>query len=117
MKSAGALAAFGAVLALGIAALALAAGGRAAAAAALSGAVLAGMAQVAAIVLLRPAMGAPTPVFMQRWLSGMAVRGASALVLAALLVVFRDRMPVLWIVAGYFGVLLPLLFTETRFLK
>ena len=117
MKSTSALAGSGVALALGIAALALAAGGRGAAAAALSGAALAGLAQVVAVVLLRPAMGAPAPVFMQRWLSGMAVRGASALVLAALVVVLRDRLPVLWMAAGYLGVLLPLLFVETRFLR
>ena len=117
MKFAAALAGSGAVLALGIAGLGLAAGGRGAATAALTGAVLAGLAQVAAVLLLRPAMGAPTPVFMQRWLAGMAVRGASVLVLAALLVMLRDRLPVLWMAAGYLGLLLPLLFVETRFLK
>ena len=37
--------------------------------------------------------------------------------LAALLVMFRDRLPVLWMAAGYLGVLLPLLFVETRFLR
>jgi len=47
----------------------------------------------------------------------MAVRGVSTLALAALLVMFRDRLPVLWMAAGYLGVLLPLLFVETRFLR
>ena len=117
MKPPVALVGSGFALSLGIVALALAAGGRGAAAAALSGAALAGLAQVVAVVLLRPAMGAPTPVFMQRWLSGMAVRGVSTLALAALLVMFRDRLPVLWMAAGYLGVLLPLLFVETRFLR
>jgi hypothetical protein len=32
-------------------------------------------------------------------------------------VVLKDRMPALWMAAGYLVVLLPLLFTETRFLR
>ena len=117
MKAPLALAWSGTALALALTGLALVVGGGGAGAATLAGAVLAGLAQVVAVLVLRPAMGAPTPVFMQRWVSGMAVRGASALVLALLLVVFRDRLPVLWMAVGYLGVLLPLLFVETRFLR
>jgi hypothetical protein len=47
----------------------------------------------------------------------MAVRGASFLVVALLLIVLKDRLPVIWIAAGYLVVLMPLLFVETRFLK
>jgi hypothetical protein len=78
---------------------------------------LALLAQVAAVALLRPAMGARTPEFMQRWASGLAVRGASLLLLVGLMLLTRRMFPILWMAAGYLGVLLPLLFTETRFLK
>jgi hypothetical protein len=102
------------VVLAGIAALAR--GGDAAFASA-SGSCLALLGQVAAVALLRPAMQAKMPEFVQRWLAGLAVRGASLVLLAALMVLTRRMFPVLWMAAGYLGVLLPLLFTETRFLK
>ena len=74
-------------------------------------------AQLWAVVLLRPALHAPTPLFMARWLGGMAIR---VLALAALLVwsaTHRGTLPLLPSSLGYLGVLLPLLFLETRFLK
>ena len=95
---------------------ALARGGDAAVAAA-CGSLLALAAQVAAVALLRPAMGARTPEFVQRWAAGLAVRGASLLLLVALMLLARRMYPILWMAAGYLGVMLPLLFTETRFLK
>ncbi|MGD0483753.1 MAG: hypothetical protein ABSB58_03760 [Gemmatimonadales bacterium] len=91
-------------------------GGNAAFAAA-SGAWLALLAQVAAVALLRPAIGARTPQFMRRWVAGMAVRGASLLMLAGQMVLLRAAFPVIWMAVGYLGVLLPLLFLETRFLR
>jgi hypothetical protein len=78
---------------------------------------LALLAQVAAVGLLRPAMGARTPAFMRRWGAGMAVRGASLLMLAGQMVLLHAAFPVLWMAVGYLGVLLPLLFLETRFLR
>jgi hypothetical protein len=74
-------------------------------------------AQVWAVALLRPKMGAPTPEFMGRWLGGMAIR---ILALAALMVwsaTHRASLPPLPAALGYLGVLLPLLFLETRFLR
>ena len=74
-------------------------------------------AQLAAVALLRPAMRAPQPVFMARWLGGMGVR---ALALGALLVVaatHRALLAPLPASLGFLGVLLPLLFLETKFLK
>lgn len=88
-----------------------------AAVAAVCGSVLALAAQVAAVALLRPAIGARTPEFMQRWAAGLGVRGASLLLLVALMLLTRRAFPILWMAAGYLGVMLPLLFTETRFLK
>ena len=74
-------------------------------------------AQLAAVALLRPAMRAPQPVFMARWLGGMGVR---ALALGALLVVaatHRALLAPLPASLGFLGVLLPLLSLETKFLK
>ena len=75
------------------------------------------VAQVWAVVLLRPGMKAPTTAFMGRWLGGMAIR---FLALAALLIwsaTHTAELPPLAASAGFLGVLLPLLFLETRFLK
>lgn len=67
-------------------------------------------AQLWAVALLRPAMRAPNPAFMSRWLGGMAIRLAA---LAATLIL----SPTLPASLGFLGVLLPLLFLETRFLR
>lgn len=104
-------------LALAVAAAGLAIGGGSAATAGLVGGVAAVAAQAAAVALLRPAMGARTPEFLRRWALGMAVRGVSAAVVVVLAVVLRGTLPALWLAAGYLVVLLPLLFTETRFLR
>ncbi len=101
------------VLGVGQVVLAAVVGGRAAG----IGATLAVIAQTAAVALLRPAMAASQPVFMSRWLGGVAIR---ALVLSALLAIsatHQQAIPVLPAALGYLGVLLPLLFTETRFLQ
>lgn len=74
-------------------------------------------AQIAAVGLLRPAMRAPTPRFMARWLGGMAVRVVALAALLAVSVARRDVLPPLPASLGFLGVLLPLLFVETRFLK
>jgi hypothetical protein len=75
------------------------------------------VAQLGAVVLLRPAMRASQPVFMARWLGGMGVR---ALVLGTVLGVaatHRAALPPLPVSLGFLGVLLPLLFLETRFVR
>lgn len=105
------------VLAAALAAVAAAARGTGGAAGSLAGSALACLAQVAAVGLLQPAMGARTPAFMRRWAAGMAIRGGSAVLLAVLVLVARGTLPALWTVVGYFGVLLPLLFVETRYLR
>jgi len=74
-------------------------------------------AQTWAVALLGPAMHAPTPQFMAKWLGGMAVR---VLALGALLTwaaTHPHSLPVLPASLGFLGVLLPLLFLETKFLK
>ncbi|MGH7569030.1 MAG: hypothetical protein ACREL9_08690 [Gemmatimonadales bacterium] len=81
------------------------------------GGAVAMVAQVAAVALLRPAMRAPQPVFLGRWLGGMAIRALALGLVLGLAATHRDLLPPLSASLGYLGVLLPLLFLETRFLK
>jgi len=68
------------------------------------------IAQLWAVVLLRPKMRAPNPEFMARWLGGMGIR----LLGVGIVLVVSRTVPAL---LGYVGVVLPLLFLETRFLR
>jgi len=100
-------------LGAGLVVIAAALGGRGAAIG--GGAAL--VAQIWAVALLRPAMRAPSPQFMGRWLGGMAIR---VLALTALMVwsaTHPSELPPLYAAGGFLGVLLPLLFLETRFLR
>ena len=102
MKALGLLAALGAGLVLVASML----GGKPAA----IGGGVAVIAQLWAVALLKPKMRAPNPQFMARWLGGMGIR---LLGLGVVLIVSRTVPSLL----GYVGVLLPLLFLETRFLR
>lgn len=88
-------------------------GGRAAA----FGGAAAVAAQLGAVALLRPAMRAPQPLFMSRWLGGMGVRVLAVGAVLALAATHRAALPPLPAALGFLGVLLPLLFLETRFLR
>jgi len=68
------------------------------------------IAQLWAVALLRPKMRAPNPEFMARWLGGMGIR----LLGVGIVLVVSRTVPAL---LGYVGVVLPLLFLETRFLR
>ncbi len=68
------------------------------------------IAQLWAVALLQPKMRAPNPEFMARWLGGMGIR---FLGVGVVLIVSRTVPALL----SYVGVLLPLLFLETRFLR
>lgn len=109
MKPYGALLAAGVIL-VGVAALW---GGRGAGV----GGGCAVAAQFAAVALLRPAMDAPQQVFMARWFAGMGVRALVLGVVLAVAATHRTALPLVETTLGYVGVLLPLLFLETRFLK
>ena len=74
-------------------------------------------AQTAAVALLKPAMQAPQSVFMTRWLGGMGIRTLALGILLAISATHRAALPLLETALGFLGVLLPLLFLETRFLK
>lgn len=84
---------------------------------ALFGGVIALAAQVGAVLVLRPVMKASTPVFMARWVVGMAIRAGALALTIAVAATHRDTLPLLATSLGFLGVLLPLLFLETRFLK
>jgi hypothetical protein len=75
------------------------------------------VAQSCAVALLRPKMRAPNAVFMAHWLGGIGIRflAAGALVVACTL--RPAALPPLPTLLGFLGVLLPLLFLETRFLR
>lgn len=109
MKAYASLVAFGAVLV----ALAAGLGGRAAGV----GGAVALAAQLWAVALLRPVLRAPTPAFMARWLGGMLIRALALGALIAWSATHRAALPPLATAGGFLGVLLPLLFFETRFLK
>jgi len=85
--------------------------------AALIGASIASAAQIAAVVLLKPAMHAPAGTFQQRWVLGMAVRFMSFVALAVLMILMKETLSPLWLASGYLSTMLVLLFAETRFLK
>lgn len=91
---------------VGLVALATILGGSSAA----IGGSVAVLAQLWAVALLRPKMRAPNPEFMARWLGGMGIR----LLGLGVVLIFSRTMPGL---LAYVGVLLPLLFLETRFLR
>ena len=75
------------------------------------------VAQLWAVALLRPAMRAPSPQFMSRWLGGMAIRFVAVGALMIWAATHRASLPPLPAALGFLGVLLPLLFLETRFLR
>jgi hypothetical protein len=75
------------------------------------------IAQVWAVLLLRPKMRAPNPEFMARWLGGMVIRFLALLAVAGWAITHPASVPPVPALLGYLGVLLPLLFLETRFLR
>jgi hypothetical protein len=95
-----------AALGVGLVAVAAMLGGRPAA----IGGGIAVIAQLWAVALLKPKMRAPNPEFMARWLGGMGIR----LLGVGIVLIVSRTVPAL---LSYVGVLLPLLFLETRFLR
>ena len=81
------------------------------------GGVVAVVAQTGAVLLIRPVMGAPNKTFVLRWLLGMALRAALVIGLVVYAALHRSTLAPLPAALGCLGVLLPLLFTETHFLK
>ena len=113
----GRMALVGSVAELVVAAIALAVAGLPGLVAALIGGAIATSAQIAATALLRPGMKAGTPEFVRRWASGIAIRGGALVLMVVVLFATKSRLPPLWLALGFLGVLLTLLYTETRFLE
>jgi hypothetical protein len=92
-------------------------GGSRAVAGALLGGTVALACQVWAVALLKPAMHAPQPVFMSRWLAGIGIRALGLGAALGVGLANRDALPLLAVAGGFLGTLLPLLFAENRFLR
>jgi hypothetical protein len=75
------------------------------------------VAQLGAVAALRPVMGANQPAFVARWLAGMALRALAAGLLLFVAATHPAALPPLNASLGFLGVLLPLLFLETKFLQ
>jgi hypothetical protein len=111
------MALIGSVAELVVAAIAMVEAGVFGLVAALVGGGIATSAQVTAVALLRPAMKGSNPEFVRRWVSGVAIRGGSAVVLAGVVFATRSVLPPLWTALGFLAVMLTLLYAETRFLE
>lgn len=81
------------------------------------GGVIAVAAQTGAVLLIRPVIGSPDKEFVPRWLAGMGLRAALVIGLVVYAALHRSLLSPLPAALGCLGVLLPLLFTENRFLK
>lgn len=79
--------------------------------------VLATALQLVAVALLRPVLGGPFGVLVRRWGMGMGLRLVGVVLFAALVTLDRELFPPLPSALGYVGVVVPLLFLETRLLK
>jgi hypothetical protein len=73
--------------------------------------------QLVAVALLRPVLGAPFGALVRRWGIGMGLRLLGVALFAALVTINRELFPPLPSALGYVGVVVPLLFLETRLLK
>ncbi len=73
--------------------------------------------QVGAVAVVRPVRGDPFSKFMGRWGIGMGFRMGGVVLFLVAVLVDRDLFPPVPSAFAYLGVLIPLLFTEMRFLK
>lgn len=73
--------------------------------------------QVASAALVGPAAHGEFKLLIRRWAMGMGLRVAGIAVFGVAVWVRRDLFPPLPAAFGYLGVVVPLLFMETRFLK
>ena len=91
--------------------------GRAALVAGVTFGLLATAIQVGAGVAFKPALTGPFPVLIKRWAVGMGLRLAGVVAIAVAVSVDRELFPPLPAALGYLGVVIPLLFGETRLAK
>jgi hypothetical protein len=91
--------------------------GRAALAPGVSFGLLATGIQVVSAALVQPVVHGAFKLLIRRWAMGMGLRVAGIAAFAAAVWVRRDVFPPLPTAFAYLGVVIPLLFMETRFLK
>ena len=111
------LAALGVALTAAVTALVWLVWGGDARLAALAFGLLATVLHVAAVALLRPAVRRSFRQLATRWAVGMGLRLGGAALLAVAIIGHPAAFPPLPTAVAYLGVLVPLLFTEMRFLK
>lgn len=73
--------------------------------------------QLVSAALVRPAVHREFSVLIRRWGIGMALRMGGVVAFAVAVGLRRDLFPPLPTAFGYLGVVVPLLFTEIRFLR
>lgn len=73
--------------------------------------------QLGAVAVVKPVLGAPFSKFMGRWGVGIALRFGGVAVFLVAVLIDRELFPPVPSAFAYLGVLVPLLFTEMRFLK
>jgi len=73
--------------------------------------------QVVSAALVGPAAHGEFKLLIRRWAMGMGLRVAGIVIFGVAVWVRRDLFPPLPAAFGYLGVVVPLLFMETRFLK
>lgn len=78
---------------------------------------LATVIQVTSAALVKPVVQGEFAILIRRWAMGMGLRVAGIAAFGAAVWVRRDLFPPLPTAFGYLGVVVPLLFMETRFLK
>jgi hypothetical protein len=73
--------------------------------------------QATAFAVVRPVLGAAFHRLLKRWAIGMALRLFGVAVFTVAVILDRSTFPPVPTAFGYIGVLLPLLFMETRLLR
>ncbi len=73
--------------------------------------------QMVAVAVAKPALDRSFDKFMVRWGVGMGLRLAGVVLFTVAVLALPARFPPLPTALGFLGVLIPLLFMETRFLK
>lgn len=107
----------GVAITAGVALMLWAAFGRSALVGAVCFGLLATVIQVIAVAAARPALDQSFDKFMVRWGLGMGLRFAGVVLFAVAVLAWPTLFPPLPTALAFLGVLIPLLFTEMRFLK
>jgi hypothetical protein len=113
----GKTAALGALIVLGIAGGFFLLWGRQGAIAGATFGLLAVAIQIAAVALMRPAVGGAPALMFRRWGMGMALRLGGVVLIPVAVVAARTVFPPLPAAFGYLGTLIPLLFFEARLFR